>query len=845
MAGIRDDCVRVQGQHVRRTLRRELLGGVRSDVRLALRSLRHSLPFTVVLVLVLALGMGATTTTFSMLDALLLRPLPYPDPDRLGVVWERRPLEGVERDRFTLEQYAELVASTRAFDGTAAFTTTGMTLAGGGPAERLGVVVTTSSLLPLLGARPLHGRLLGPGDDAPNSERVLVLSYQLWQRRFGGDPSVVGRSIDLNGTAYPIVGVLTPDFDDRAMRTWAGAADLFIPIGSDRRYGIWTVIGRRRPDVSWGRVQADLDVFAAAKSRDRNQTIEIPLAPLLDEVAGDLGWGLVALFGSAGILLLITCANVATLLLSRAPLRRQEMAVYAALGANRRQLVRRALAESVIVAVIAGALSLVVAVGVQRALHGLPPSVEWSDRGLGGWKSLPWLRDVGMNLRVLGFTGVVTTVTTLFFGLWPASRASRADPGSILKGGATSRSFGGRRFAIGGQDILLGIQVALTMILLVGAGLLVRSFLEADRTDLGIESHHVLTMYANPAGESQDMSYRTRAAAVGYYESVLDRVRSIPGIEAAGFIDGLPQAGSVGWTRLYPADRPPPALEEADVISVRHVTPDYFRTMGIPLQSGRVFDARDTDNSDRVVVVDARLAGMFWPGRDAVGQVLKPVCEDCTRTYTVVGVVDPVRYRALELGTRPSVYDVLAQSGDGGHGMYLVARTGPPPETLVDEVRAAFAAIDPNQPVIDVRTMDARLADALLPRRLAALVLQSFALLALLITAVGLYGSVLHRLGQARHGIAVCMALGAQKLDVQMVVVRRTVAMVGAGVLLGLLATLALTGLLERLLYGVAPTDAPTFAVLAIVLLVVAGLAAWIPARRATRIDPMRLLRTT
>lgn len=549
-----------------------------------------------------------------------------------------------------------------------------------------------------------------------------------------------------------------------------------------------------------------------------------------------------ALFGSAGILLLITCANVATLLLSRAPLRRREMAVYAALGATRRQLVRRALIESGLIAIAAGVLSIAVAFLIQRALQGLPPSVEWSDRGLGGWKSLPWLRDVGIDFRVLGFTGAVTAVTTLFFGLWPALQVSRADPGAILKGQATPRrSFTGPRAVLFSQDALVSAQVALTLVLLVGAGLLVRSFVNAQRIDLGFDAANVLTMYANPVGDS----YRSRAGAVNYYHSVLDRVRSVPGIESAAFIDGLPQAGSVGWSRLYPADRPETAADRAAVISMRHVTPDYFGVMGIPLRSGRLFDERDTRGTKRVVVIDARLAERFWPGREAVGRVMRPVCDGCTRSVRVIGVVEPVRYRPLELDARPSVYDALAQAGDGGHGMYLVARTGRQPESMIGEVRDAFAAVDPNQPVIDVQTMESRLADVLLPRRLASVVLQSFALLALLITAIGLYGSIMYRVTQARHAIAVCMALGARRFDVRVLVLRRATALTLAGLALGLIAALGFSRLIEGMLYGVTPTDAPTIALLAALLSGVGGVAAWIPAHRATRIDPMSLLKST
>ena len=848
-AGIRRECVEIQND----IGRRDSWESMRRDVRLALRSLRRSPHFTAVLVLTLGLGIGATSTVFSMLDALLLEPLPYPEHERLGLVFERRSSEGIERDYFSLRYYLEFAAAQESFDLTALFSNRGRTLTGAPAAERVGVIRTSSTLFALLGAVPVHGRLLSPVDDGPGAPTRAVLSHGLWQRRFGGDPTVVGNSITLDGQPILVVGVLSSDFPAAAMRLWAGAGDVFLNLShASPGSGIHTVLVRRAPAVSWDQVRRELDRMAAVIAERRGTELQIEAFALRDEVSGSARPALFTMFGAAGILLLITCANAAILLLSRASDREQEMALLSALGASRQRLLRRAVVEHLFIALLGAALAVGVVLLVHAALRGLAPEVGWiADRSTGGWRIIPWLRNVEIDARVLGFTGLVALVSSFLFGLAPAIRASRANPTALLKGeGAVPYSLPVSRWRITARDALTIGQVALAFILLVGAGLLVRSFLTARGTDLGFSPENLLSLYVNPAGEG----YESRGARVGFYEEVLEGLERVPGVEAATVVDGLPLTGGVGWTRVGPEggefERQSDAYQRAPISLMRHVSHGYFETMGIPLVAGRLFDERDRNDAPPVVVVDERLASRLWPGEDPVGKRLLEGffggrCARGCAVGEVVGVVGPVRYQPLEADPWMTFYDLVPQAGDGGHGVYVVVRTTSEPRTVISAVRRAIQSVDPDQPVIDVQTMEERLADTLVVRRLSALVLQTFALLALALALVGLYGTLSYGVSRARHSMAIRIALGAQKRDVRGLVLRRTLLLTGTGLMLGLVGSAVLSRLLETVLYGVTPTDPATFIILFLVLLGTSSLAAVGPARRAATVDPMRHLRTT
>ena len=584
----------------------------------------------------------------------------------------------------------------------------------------------------------------------------------------------------------------------------------------------------------------------------RGQEILIEAFALRDEVSGAARPALFVMFGAAAILLLITCANAATLLLSRASDREQEMALLSALGASRPQFLRRAVVEQFFIAVLGAAAAVGVLLLVHVALRGLVPEVGLiGDRyNMGTWQTVPLLRNVEIDARVLAFTGLVTLVSSFLFGLAPAIRASRANPSALLKGnGAVPYSLPVSRWRPTVRDALTVGQVALAFILLIGAGLMVRSFLTARGTDLGFSPENRLSLYVNPAGER----YESRRARAEFYDEVLEGVERVPGVEAAAVVDGLPLTGGVGWVRVVPEGREfegrTVTYRSAPTSLTRHVSYGYFETMGIPLLAGRLPDERDRGDAPRVVVVDERLANRLWPGEDPVGKRLFGVfgerCDGGCSIGEVVGVVGPVRYEPLEADPWMTFYDLVPQVGDGGHGVYVVARTTSDPRTVTAAVRREIQSVDPDQPLIDVQTMEERLTDTLVVRRLSALVLETFALLALSLALVGLYGTISYGVSRARHSMAIRVALGARKRDVRGLVLRKTLLMTGMGLGLGFVGSLVLSRLLEAVLYGVTPTDPATYIILALVLLGTGFLAAVGPARRAATVDPVRHLRTT
>lgn len=834
---IRRDCSAVQRAVRRRRRWGDRFEAWRRDLRLTVRSLKRTPRFTATLALTLGLGIGVTSTVFSMLDALLLAPLPYPDHDRLSLLFELREAEGLGRDRFDLASYEYLRDAQESFDLTAAFTTSGGTLTGERPAERVGLLEASSSFLTLLGAIPAHGRSLTPSDDQPGAPTTAVLSHELWQRRYGGDPAVVGTTITVDDHPVQVVGVLSPSFPAAEVRLWAGAADLFTNFDEERRErGIYTVLARRAEGASEERAREDLRRIAADLSRARAHPFEIDLAPLAEEVTGTARPAVLTVFGAAFILLLITCSNAATLILSRGPERERELALRSALGAGRDRLVRAAALECVVITVLGASLSILMILGAQASLRGLAPEPgSQADRLLvEGWRTIPWLSELDVDLGVLGFTAALAMLTGLLFALIPALRASRSDPSTLLRGRRATGASVTLRGRIGARDVLVVTQVALAFVLLVGGGLLVRSFLAFRATDLGFTPRNVLSLYTNPSGDA----YPNRAAAVGFYDDVLTELRRLPGVASVGAVDGLPLTGGVGWTRVAATTVPEDRWAAEAIMSLpRHAAPGYFETMGIRVISGRTFDDSDTNDAPRVVVVDQALADRMWPGEDPLG---KSVHARWGVLGEVVGVVQTVRYEPLGVDQPGVYYDVLGQRGDGGHGLYMVVRTAEGgSRELMSAARRVIQEVDPDQPVIDARPMEARLDDALTVRRLSAALLQGFSLLALTLALIGLYGTVRYAVSRSLHSMAIRIALGARTREVAALVLRRTMLLAAAGTSIGAAVALGVSRLLGPLLYGVSPTDPMTFVGLA-VLLVAASLAAAVgPVRRAAGVDPM------
>ena len=856
-APVRRECTQVQQEVADRARRMATRATWSADLTMAVRGLRRSIPFTVLMVLTLGLGIGATTTVYSVLRALLVTPLALPEGDRLALLFERRTAEGLDRDRFSFDGfgYPVLRDAQDSFDLTGTFTSDGATLRGPAEAERVALLRVTSSLFTLLNAAPIHGRLFSDADDRPGAPLAAILTHELWERTFAGDPAVVGRRITLDNREVPVAGILSPDFPSEALRLWAGEAQIFLNVsGVDSdgsvlppEWGVHTVLARRRPNRSWEQAQIDMDRIARTMSAARLNPFDIEVAPLADEVAGSSRPALLTVLAAAGILLLTTCANAATLLLSRAVDRDRELALHAALGAGRGRLVRQAGLECLGIALLGATASLVVVLAAQAGLRALAPELGWiAERSaIGGWATIPWLADLEVDLRVLAVTAALGLMTSLMFGLAPAIRAARSDPLTMIQGERAPARLAGVGARITSRDVLTVAQVAFSFILLVGAGLLVQSFLAARAADLGFSPQNVVSLYVNPSGDA----YRTREQAVGFYQEALQELEGLPGVESVGAVDGLPLTGGVGWTRVRSDGETPGASTDAErgvMTQMRHVAPGYFETLGIPVLSGRVFTEADRPDASPVVVVDELFANGMWPGESPLGKRVYAASRGCPTGQClhgeVVGVVKSVQYQPWESGTLMTFYDVLPQAGDGGHGLYLVARSTTDAADLIQPARRALQGVDADQPAIDARTMEARLGDTLAVRRLASLALQSFAILALVMALVGLYGTVAYNVRRGARSIAIRIALGAQSGDVWGMVIRKTLYIASCGIVTGFAASIAVTRALEGILYGVSPTDPPTYLVLFFALLGVCGLAALKPARSAARVDPVEHL---
>ena len=805
------------------------------DFRYALRMLRKNVVLAIVVVFSLAIGIGANSAIFSVVDALLLRPLPYPQPERLAAIWLHSPGIGIFRDWPSPGQYIDLQNENHSFDEMAIARLRGFTLTGRDQPELLGGITSSSTLLHMLGAKPLVGRVLLPEEDKPGKPPVAILSYRLWRRLFSSDPHVVGTSITLNGTSYSVAGVLTPDFFlNPEVMPAEGPIDRFdvflpLPLGADaaQRRGDenYNIVVRLKPGVSVAQAQADVDAIAGRiREKDkRDRTFGMTVIGLQEQVVGDVRRALLVLLGSVALVLLIACANVANLLLTRAAGREKEIAIRTALGASGPRVVRQLLTESVLLALMGGAAGLVLAKWALYMVHSINPG------------NIPRLEDIEINGAVLAFTFGVSLVTGVLFGLAPAWRALAIDLNTSLKsGGRTGQSSGGMGL---GRNRLRGLlvvaELALSLMLLVGAGLLLRSFVRLQRVPPGFSTDHVLSLRVVATGPN----YKEDKAVAQFYREVEDRVAHLPGVQAEGMVSVLPLTGEVGWGGIKVEGYSPPPGQELQV-DIRVASAGYFSAMDIPLVKGRFFSDHDRADSQRVAIIDEKFARRFWPSGDAVG---KHLWFDPRKPITIAGVVGVVKQYGLDSEGKIAVYFPEQQNAD--NGLYLVAHTDSDPAALAGAITREVHAVDPNVVVYDVRTMQDRLHDSLARQRFATTMLGAFAAFALLLAAVGVYGVMSYLVSQSTHDIGVRMALGAQPGNILRLIMRQGMELAGIGIAGGLIGALSLTRVMAGLLFGVSTTDAVTFSAVALILAAVALVATVIPARRAISVDPIVALR--
>jgi predicted permease len=806
------------------------------DFRYALRMLRKTPGLSAVIVLSLAIGIGANSAIFSVVDALLLRPLPYPQPERLAAIWLHSPGLGIFRDWPSPGQYVDLKNENHSFEEMSISRLSSWTLTGLAEPQRIEGMRTSSTLFHILGAKPLLGRLLLPEEDVPGKPEVAILSYAVWKRLFSGDPQIVGKSIALNGKAFTVAGVLRPDFrlNTEVMPAEGpmDKADVFLPLplGPDaaQRRGDenYNLMLRLKRGVTVRQAQADVDAIATRiRIKDkRDRTFGMTVVGLQDQVVGDVRRALLVLLGSVTLVLLTACANVANILLTRAAGREKEVAIRTALGAGWQRLVRQLLTESVLLAVLGGAAGLLVAFGSLQVVRAINPG------------NIPRLEDIGINAGVLAFTFGISLLTGILFGVVPAYRALKVDLNTTLKSGVRSgQTSGGLRVSRNRlRGLLAAAELALSLMLLIGAGLLIRSFVRLQSVNPGFNPDHVLALQLSATGQR----YRQDPAVVQFYRTMGDRIEHLPGVVAQGQVSGLPLTGTVGWGQINVEGFQPAPGEELQV-DMRIASSGYFQTMEIPLRKGRFFSDHDVTGSQLAAIVDDRFAQRFWPRENPIGKHLWFDHPD--KPMTIVGVVGTVKHYALDDAGKIVAY--FPQAQQTSNGMFLAVRTAGDPGSLASAVIREIHATDPNIAVYDIRTMQDRLNASLARQRFATAMLGAFALFALILAAIGVYGVMSYLVSQSTHDIGVRVALGAQRGSIIGMVVRQGMELAGLGIVVGLIGATALTRVMASLLFGVSATDALTFSAVAVALAGVAMLATYIPARRATTVDPMTALR--
>jgi predicted permease len=803
------------------------------DVRYGFRVLLRKPGFAAVAVLTLALGIGANTAIFSLVNAVLLRPLPFADADRLVLIKESLPKLGWLDLSTSAAEFLDYKDGNRVFEQIAGFTDQSLNLTGQGEPERVQAARVSASLFPLLGVQPQRGRAFSAEEDQLGNDRVVILSHGLWQRHFGSDENVIGKMVRLDDKPFTVVGVMPPSFQfPYAWTTFSKPAELWIPLaltdqekkirGSDFQYG---VIGRLKPGVTLQQAQADIDSVAARTHEQypdiyNDVQVTASVVNVKDDAVKKVNTFLWILLGAVGLVLLIACANLANLLLARAVTRQKEIAIRSALGASGLRISRQLLTESMLLALFGGALGLLVAAWTMDLLIRFGP------------RDVPRLQDVRLDWQVLGFTLLVSMLTGILFGLAPVLQGSRLNLNEILKdaGGRASSAGGAGRL----RNMLVVFETASALVLLIGAALLINSFIRLLRVPPGFDPEGVvIAQTALPLARYQKTGQLKTAQ-----RQMLDRLAALPGVQAAGVTTNLPLVGDRGIGFAIEGD---PA-ETVNTAYNAWVSNDYFRALGIQLRSGRGFKDDDREDTQPVVVVNETMQRRYWPDGEAVGKRIKwGGWGDLW--LTIVGVVTDVKVSTLEAETRAAIYMPIFQMPRARSNVIYVVRSSSDAAGVIAMIRREIRAVDSELPVYDIRTMNQVVADSVSERRFTMLLLVSFAVAALLLAAIGLYGVMSYAVTERTREIGIRMALGAERHDVLMLVVGRGMALAILGVALGLGAALALTRVMKTLLFEIGATDPLTFIGGAVLMTGTAFLACWIPARRATRMDPMIVLR--
>jgi predicted permease len=805
------------------------------DVRYGARVLAKHRAFTAVAVLTLALGIGANTAIFSVVNELLLHPLPYPDSDRLVMVWEKTS-QGMPQNPTSRNNFRAWRERSNAFAGMAAFSDQRLSLTGGGEPEEVPVQFATPELFRVLGVEPVLGRGMTQDDALPGSPDVAVLSHGFWQRRLGSDPKVIGRPIRLNGMPYTVIGVLPKGFEWHLQKksSTGRPAEIWtiLPMpteGQAAQFGRFlSVVARLKPGASLDAAKAEMKAIAARleiedPEHDKGSTVEV--LPLREQFVGNVRPALMILLGAVGFVLLIACANVANLLLSRAAAREKEIVLRMALGARRIRVVRQLLTESLLLAVLGSLLGLAFAWWGLRALVAISP------------RDLVNLHGVGLDLPVLALTLIASLATGLLFGLAPALEATRLNLSDALKeGGKGAAGQDARSQRLRGALVIA--EVALALVLLAGAGLLVKSFVRLQEIDTGFDAENVLTLVMR----LPDGKYTEDRQIVDFFREATERIRTLPGVRDAGAVNFLPLYGGPGSATDFTVEgRPEAPPGQAPGTSVRVADPGYFGAMGIPLLRGRNFTDVEAREARHVVLISAAMARQHFPGENPIGKRIfvemfeKPVATE------IIGVVGDVRYDSLVDEAQPAVYfphPELTYSF-----MTLVIRTDGDPADMAPAVRRELRAIDPDQPVSDVRTMTQVMSDTVGRPRFNTLLLGLFAAMATLLAAVGIFGVMNYSVTLRTREIGLRMALGAPQSQVLKLILKQGLVLTLIGIAVGLIGALTLTRVLSGLLFGVGSTDPATFTAIVLLLTFVSMIACYIPARRATRVDPLIALK--